>query len=130
MSVVYLMSVRLIGSRCRAVAVSVVDFFLRRRHEVVGKVVGQVEAVQLDVDQVHGQGKLVSIQLSVLDDGIYVKWWTMRQNMWISWKRLWLAWSTSASLQILASTGLGRRDLTISFFAVLPVIFPLCGPRD
>ena len=67
------MSVRLIGSRRRAVAVSVVDFFLRRRHKVVGKVVGQVEAVQLDVDQVHGQGKLVSIQLSVLDDGIYVK---------------------------------------------------------
>ena len=66
------MSVRLIGSRCRAVAVSVVDFFLRRRHEVVGKVVGQVEAVQLDVDQVHGQGKLVSIQLSVLDNNIFV----------------------------------------------------------
>ena len=96
----------------------------------MGKVVRQVEAVQLDVDQVHRQGKLVSIQLSVLDDGIYVKWWTMRQNMWTSWRRSWITWSTSASLQILASTGLGRRDLTISFFAVLPVIFPLCGPRD
>ena len=39
---------------------------------MVGKVVRQVEAVQLDVDQVHGQGKLVSIQLSVLDKNIIV----------------------------------------------------------
>ena len=112
------MSVGLIGARSRSGTVSVVDFLLWGRHQMVRKVIRQVEPVELDVDQMHGQGKLVCVKLSIL-----------RGREWRQWGNR-ETWSTSASLQILARTGFGRRDLTISFFAVLPVILPLCGPRD
>ena len=33
---------------------------------MVRKVIRQVEPVELDVDQMHGQGKLVCVKLSIL----------------------------------------------------------------
>lgn len=50
------------GRTSWGVAVLGLEPSLAGGHQVVGQICGQVVAVQLDVDEVHGQGELISVQ--------------------------------------------------------------------